>query len=43
MDMTESYMCKDNHIPVLVFDIGQPDNLVRAVQGEDIGTLVTEG
>ena len=43
MDMTAASMCKDNHIPVLVFDIGQPDNLVRAVQGEDIGTLVTEG
>ena len=43
MDMTAASMCKDNHIPVLVFDIGQPDNLVRAVQGEDIGPLVTEG
>lgn len=43
MDMTAASMCNDNHIPVLVFDIGQPDNLVRAVQGEDIGTLVTEG
>ena len=43
MDMTAASMCMDNHIPVLVFDIGQPDNLVRAVQGEDIGTLVTEG
>ena len=43
IDMTAASMCKDNHIPVLVFDIGQPDNLVRAVQGEDIGTLVTEG
>ena len=42
MDMTAASMCKDNHIPVLVFDIGDPDNLVRAVRGEDIGTLVTE-
>ncbi len=42
MDMTAASMCKDNHIPVLVFDIGDPQNLVRAVQGEDIGTLVTE-
>ena len=43
MDMTAASMCKDNHIPVLVFDIGDPDNLVRAVQGEAVGTLVTEG
>ena len=42
MDMTAASMCKDNHIRVLVFDIGDPDNLVRAVRGEDIGTLVTE-
>ena len=43
MDMTAASMCKDNHIPVLVFDIGDPDNLVRAVQGEAVGTPVTEG
>lgn len=42
MDMTAASMCKDNHIPVLVFDIGDPENLVRAVSGEAIGTLVTE-
>ncbi|MDD3192366.1 MAG: UMP kinase [Oscillospiraceae bacterium] len=42
MDMTAASMCRDNHIPVLVFDIDDPDNLVRAVQGEQIGTLVTE-
>ena len=42
MDMTAASMCKDNHIPVLVFDIGDPENLVRAVSGETIGTLVTE-
>ena len=42
MDMTAASMCKDNHSPVLVFDIGNPDNLVRAVQGEQVGTLVTE-
>ena len=42
MDSTAASMCKDNHIPVLVFDIGDPENLVRAVSGEAIGTLVTE-
>ena len=42
MDMTAASLCKDNHIPVLVFDIDEPENLVRAVSGEVIGTLVTE-
>ena len=37
MDMT---MCRDNHIPVLVFSLEDPDNIVRAVKQEDIGTLV---
>ena len=40
MDMTAASMCKDNHIPILVFSLDDPDNIVRAVQGEEIGTLV---
>ena len=42
MDMTAASMCKDNHIPVLVFSIDDPDNLYRAVMGEKIGTIVRE-
>ncbi len=42
MDMTAASMCKDNHIPVLVFSIDDPDNLYKAIMGEKIGTLVKE-
>lgn len=40
MDSTAASMCRDNDIPILVFDIGDPHNLVRAALGEDIGTIV---
>lgn len=40
MDMTAASMCKDNHIPVLVFSVEDPDNIIRAVKGETIGTIV---
>ena len=40
MDSTSAAMCRDNHIPILVFSLDDPDNIVRAVQGEPIGTLV---
>ena len=40
MDMTAASMCRDNHIPVLVFSLDDPDNILRAVRQEDIGTLV---
>ena len=40
MDMTAFSVCRDNHIPVLVFSLEDPDNILRAVKQEDIGTLV---
>ena len=42
MDSTAATMCRDNHLPILVFDISDPDNIIKAVQGDAIGTLVTE-
>ena len=42
MDSTAASMCRDNHLPILVFDIKDPDNIARAAAGETIGTLVTE-
>lgn len=42
MDSTAATMCRDNHLPILVFDITDPENIVKAVQGDAIGTLVTE-
>ncbi|MBE6852962.1 MAG: UMP kinase [Ruminococcus sp.] len=41
MDSTAASMCRDNKIPVLVFDLGRPDNIVDAVLGENVGTVVT--
>lgn len=40
MDMTAAAMCKDNHIPMLVFNINNPDNIIKAILGDNIGTLV---
>ena len=43
MDSTAATLCRDNSLPILVFDISDPDNIARAVAGEMVGTLVTEG
>ena len=43
MDATATSLCMDNHIPILVFDLAQKGNIVRAVAGERIGTLVRGG
>ena len=40
MDSTAIAMCRDNHMPLLVFGIEDPENIVRAVKGEKIGTIV---
>ena len=41
MDSTATAMCRDNNIPLLVFGIADPENIVRAVKGEKIGTVVS--
>ena len=40
MDSTAISLCKDNNIPLVVFAMSDPENIVRAVKGEDIGTKV---
>jgi uridylate kinase len=40
MDLTAVTFCKDNGLPVLVFDLMAPGNLRRALAGEEIGTLI---
>lgn len=40
MDLTAITFCKDNNLPILVFDVMTPGNLRRALSGERIGTLV---
>ncbi len=40
MDLTAFTMCKENKLPIIVFDINKPGNLLKVVKGEKIGTLV---
>ena len=42
MDATATSLCMDNNIPLVVFGIDDPDNIVRVVEGEKIGTIVKE-
>ena len=40
MDTTAAAICLENGIPILVFNLNDPDNILRAVQGENVGTVV---
>lgn len=40
MDQTAITLCKENNIPVIVFDAMTRDNILRAAMGEDVGTVV---
>ncbi len=40
MDSTAASMCKDNNLPILVFDLSRPDNIYDACMGKPVGTLV---
>lgn len=40
MDATAIALCKENELPIVVFDLSEPGNISRAVSGENIGTLV---
>ena len=40
MDSTAFSLCMDNHIPIIVFDLGKPGNIAAVLQGADIGTVV---
>ena len=41
MDLTAFTLCKENDLPILVFDVSTPGNLRRALVGDPIGTLIT--
>ena len=41
MDMTAFTLCNENNLPIVVFDMNAGGNLLRLVDGEDVGTLVT--
>lgn len=40
MDSTAISLCMDNKLPIMTFDLAKPGNILKAVQGENIGTLV---
>jgi len=42
MDSTAFSLCMDNRMPIIIFDMNQPDNIRRAIVGEHVGTLVSE-
>nr|WP_293843996.1 UMP kinase [uncultured Arsenicibacter sp.] len=41
MDLTAFTLCQENNLPIIVFDMNQKGNLLKLVEGEDIGTLIT--
>ena len=40
MDSTATSLCRDNNIPLVVFGIDDPENIVRIIKGEKVGTIV---
>ena len=42
MDSTAATLCRDNQMPLLVFDMSDPENIYRAAMGETIGTIIKE-
>ncbi|MDA0973663.1 MAG: UMP kinase [Bacteroidetes bacterium] len=40
MDMTAFTLCNENNLPIIVFDMNKPGNLMKVIQGSEIGTLV---
>jgi uridylate kinase len=41
MDATAIVLCRDNRVPLRVFNLNNPGDLLRVVRGENVGTLVT--
>lgn len=41
MDLTAFALCKENNLPIIVFDMNKPGNLLKLVQGESVGTLIS--
>ena len=42
LDGAATAICRDNGIPIYVFDMSDPENIIRAVRGDNIGTLVAK-
>ena len=40
IDSTAASLCRDNHLPILVFGLDKPENIVKVAKGEKIGTII---
>lgn len=43
MDITAFSLCRENNLPIIVFDLQEKQNIIRAIRGERIGTLIHNG
>jgi uridylate kinase len=43
MDAAAVSLCMENDLPIVVFDLNEPDNIVRVARGEPVGTLISGG
>lgn len=41
MDMTAFTLCKENGLPIIIFDMNKPGNLMKIIEGADVGTTVS--
>jgi uridylate kinase len=41
MDLTAFTLCRENNMPIVVFNMNQPGNLLKLIRGEEIGTVVS--
>ena len=41
MDMTAFTLCMENNLPIIVFDMNKPGNLLNIVEGKNVGTLIS--
>ncbi|MGN6645369.1 MAG: UMP kinase [Cytophaga sp.] len=41
MDMTAFTLCKENNLPIIIFDMNRPGNLLKVLEGDSVGTLVS--
>lgn len=42
MDLTAISLCRENSLPIIVFNMGEPNNLLKLVSGENVGTTVAD-
>ena len=40
MDMTAFTLCKENNLPIIVFDMNKTGNLINLIEGKKVGTLI---